>query len=130
MPPVRAAVFLSAVALLAGCSHVEEQDGPAGIPYACAGGGTARIFYDGGDPTRVAARLEYDGREYSVLPAPAETGLRYVSATGLIWSTEGDAAVLRQQGGAADPAGDGREIARCTRVRGGGAPPPETGHGG
>lgn len=136
MTPARAAALSSALALLVGCQHVAEHHGPEGIPYSCAGGGTARIFYDGGDPTRAPARLFFDGHEYSVAPAPAMSGLRYVGESGphpgyrLVWWAEGDSAIVSEL--AADPAASAaeREIARCTRVREGEAPAPEPGHGG
>ena len=37
-----------AVLLLAGCTHHIQEIGSAGIPYACADGKPARIFYAGG----------------------------------------------------------------------------------
>ena len=53
-----------AILLLAGCTHHIEEAGPAGIPYACADGKPARIFYAGGGYfPRASAHLVYDGRE-------------------------------------------------------------------
>jgi hypothetical protein len=136
MTPVRAAAFFCVLAMLGGCRHVEEHAAPAGIGYACADGRAARILYDGGDPTRAAARLLFGGREFTLVPVPATSGLRYVSELGLVegrglaWSAEGDAAVLSEP--ASDPAATEaeREIVRCTRVREADPPPPEAGHGG
>jgi membrane-bound inhibitor of C-type lysozyme len=114
----------AAAALLAvgvgGCDHHVEVAGPAGIPYACTDGKAARIFYDGGDPNRAPARLEHDGHSTILNAAPAINGLRYQSEAGLIWWAQGDDARLARA--AAD--GTESEIARCTRVREGGAPAP------
>lgn len=129
-----AAALAAAALLAAGCDHHAELAGPAGLPYACADGRAARIVYDGGDPNRMPARLTFDGREYELMPDAAMSGLRYRSegglapGRGLIWSAEGDEAVLSAF--ALDPAsGEGeREIVRCTRLREGEAAPP-AGHG-
>jgi hypothetical protein len=136
MTPARAATFASALALIGACRHVEEHAGPGGIPYACADGRTARIFYDGGDPTRAPARLRFGGHEFTLAPAPAMNGLRYVSETGLgegyrlVWWAEGDAALLSEL--ASDPAAEPseREIVRCARVREADGPTPHAPHGG
>ena len=130
MTPLRAAACLSALALIGACKHAEEHSGPAGIAYSCGDGRTARIFFGGGDPTRAAARLEFDGREHEVRPAPAMSGLRYVSESGLVWSAEGDSAVVGQL--TQDPAASEaeREIARCTRLRDGDVHPPDGAQGG
>jgi membrane-bound inhibitor of C-type lysozyme len=102
--------------LLAGCATRPEV-GPAGIPYACAGGKVARIVYEGGGYfPRARARLVYDGREIDLAAVPPTYGLRYVSDTDpiLIWSTRGEEAWLAELDAGRS---DEREIARCTRVR-------------
>jgi membrane-bound inhibitor of C-type lysozyme len=117
----RYAAAAASLSVLAGCSgHHVEHPGPAGLAYACSDGATARILYDGGDPNRVPARLDLQGRQILLRPAPAMTGLRYEADGGLVWWSQGDEARLSEA--AAD--GSEREIARCTRVREGGAPPP------
>jgi hypothetical protein len=106
---------------LAACAHPEPGTGPAGIPFACAGGKAARIFYQGGGYfPRATARLEYDGREYRLSAVPPTYGLRYVSDPGVgggpitIWSARGEEAWIAEL----DPGqSEEREIAHCTRVR-------------
>jgi membrane-bound inhibitor of C-type lysozyme len=117
MPPLRTAAL--AALLLAACAH-HEQVGPAGIPYACAGGRPARIYYEGGGYyPRASARLVYDGRDIHLDAVPPTYGLRYVSADDapiLIWSARGEEAWLS----ALDSGqGEEREIAHCIRVRAG-----------
>ena len=119
----RAALPALAAAQLAGCDHHVEVAGPSGIPYLCADGRAARIFYDGGDPNRAPARIEFDGRATVLRPAAAMNGLRYESENGLAWSAQGDEARLSQSG--AD--GSEQEIVRCTRQRDG-EPAPPAGH--
>ena len=106
-----------AALLLAGCAAHEQLPGPAGIPYACAGGGSARIVYEGGGYfPRAHARLFYDGREIALAAVPPTYGLRYVSEAEpiLIWAARGEEARLTEPGG---ECGGEREIAHCTRVR-------------
>jgi membrane-bound inhibitor of C-type lysozyme len=114
------------VLLLAGCAGHHEVLGPAGIPYACAGGKEARVFYEGGGYfPRGTAHLAYDGREIAMQATPPTYGLRYVSDAGgenapiLIWSARGEEAWLTEL---APGQTDEREIAHCTRLRTGGAP--------
>lgn len=114
-----------AVLLLAGCSARHEGQGPAGIPYACADGRPARIFYEGGGWfPRARARLLFDGRSIALAATPPTYGLRYVSADGhaegpvLIWSARGEEAWLAEL---AQDNGSEREIAHCVRLRSGGA---------
>ena len=109
-----------AIVLLAGCAGHPIEIGPAGIPYACADGKPARIFYDGGGYfPRASARLLYDGREIRLAAVPPTYGLRYVSdgadnAPIMIWSARGEEAWLSEL----DPGqSEEREIAHCTRVR-------------
>jgi membrane-bound inhibitor of C-type lysozyme len=105
-----------AVLLLAGCA-AHEQLGPAGLPYACADGKTARVTYEsGGYFPRARARLVYDGREIDLAAVPPTYGLRYVSETDpiLIWSARGEEAWLAELDAGRS---DEREIAHCTRVR-------------
>src|SRR4051812_10575768 len=105
-----------AALLLAGCATPEEA-GPAGIPYACAGGKTARVVYEGGGYfPRARARLVYDGREIALAAVPPTYGLRYVSDSEpiLIWSARGEEAWLSELGAGGS---EEREIAHCTRVR-------------
>ena len=109
-----------AIFILAGCAGHPEEAGPAGIPYACAGGKQARIFYEGGGYfPRARARLDYDGREIELAAVPPTYGLRYVSEGGetapiMIWSARGEEAWLAQL----DPGQpEEREIAHCARIR-------------
>jgi len=113
-----------AVFLLAGCAAHHEGHGPAGIPYACADGRPARVFYEGGGWfVRARARLLFDGREIALEATPPTYGLRYVSADDasggpiLIWSARGEEAWLAEL---SDDNGTEREIARCARLRSGG----------
>jgi hypothetical protein len=106
--------------LVAGCAGHPEAAGPAGIPYACADGKPARIFYAGGGYfPRATARLQYDGREIRLAAVPPTYGLRYVSDGGgdgpiMIWSARAEEARLTEL----DPGqSEEREIAHCTRVR-------------
>ena len=110
---------LLAFASLAGCQHHEQAAGPPGLPYACADGTAAQVFFDGGDPNRSRARLDLDGRTLALRPDPAASGLRYVSEDGLVWAVEGDEARLSQASG-----GEEREIVRCARLRHGQAAAP------
>ncbi|HYI65180.1 MAG TPA: hypothetical protein VEW71_09875 [Allosphingosinicella sp.] len=116
-----------AVLLLAGCAAHHEGHGPAGIPYACADGRPARIFYEGGGWfPRARARLLFDGRAIELMATPPTYGLRYVSADDhaqgpvLIWSARGEEAWLAEL---AQDNGSEREIAHCTRLRTGGEAP-------
>ncbi|MEA3031870.1 MAG: hypothetical protein QOG13_3195 [Sphingomonadales bacterium] len=119
--------------LLAGCAGHHDELGPAGIPYACAGGKAARVFYEGGGYfPRGTARLLYDGREITMQATPPTYGLRYVSDAGgenapiLIWSARGEEAWLAE---VAPGRTDEREIAHCIRLRAGRAPAePEPDH--
>ena len=135
MPALRSAPI--AFLLIAGCATHDEAHGPAGIPYACADGRPARVFYEGGGWfPRARARLLFDGREISLVATPPTYGLRYVSADEsaagpiLIWSARGEEAWLAEL---ADDNAAEREIAHCTRVRDGGedrsaAPEPPAHH--
>ena len=120
-PDRTAAALAAAAALLGGCDHHVDVAGPAGLPYACSDGRSARIFFDGGDPNRASARLRFDGREFALTPVPAMSGLRYVAENGLtaghalVWSAQGDEASLTEL--PADPASEEREVVRCSRVR-------------
>jgi membrane-bound inhibitor of C-type lysozyme len=123
---MRSGAILVGAALLAACSHHEEiAAGPAGLPYLCADGRSARIHYDGGDPNRMPARLSFDGHDYRMVPDPAMSGLRYRSEEGvapgraLVWAAQGEEAALIE---AAE--GGEREIVRCARVREGEAAAP------
>jgi len=125
--------FSLSALLIAGCAGHHEGIGPGGIPYACAGGKAARIFYEGGGYfPRASARLLYDGRSIDLQATPPTYGLRYVSDTGgenapiLIWSARGEEAWLAEL---APGQSEEREIAHCTRLRVGGAPvEAEAGH--
>ena len=129
-----AALALIAAAL-AGCDHHADVAGPAGLPYACADGRAARIYYDGGDPNRVPARLAIDGREFVLHPAPALNGLRYASETGLtpghslVWWAQGDEASLIEVSDDPAAAAAEREVVRCARVREGDPAAPDEAHG-
>ena len=120
-------------AALAGCDHHADVAGPSGLPYACADGRAARIHYDGGDPNRMPARLEIDGRAFVLHPAPALNGLRYASESGLtpghglVWWAEGDEASLIEVSGDPAAAATEREIVRCVRIREGEPPAPAEG---
>jgi membrane-bound inhibitor of C-type lysozyme len=122
---MRALGFAAIAACLAGCATRHETQAPAGIPYACADGKTARVLYVGGGYfPRAAARLLYDGRAIDLQATPPTYGLRYVSADGsagpvFIWSTRGEEAWLSEVDDG-DAAARPREIAHCTRLRTGG----------
>ena len=110
-----------AVLLLAGCAHQRAEIDQPGIPYACADGKPARVFYTGGGYfPRARARLEYDGREYRLVAVPPTYGLRYVTdgadnAPIMIWSVRAEEAWLTEL----DPGqSEEREIAHCTRFHG------------
>ena len=112
--------------LLAGCAGHHDELGPAGIPYACADGKAARIFYEGGGYfPRARARLLYDSRTIEMQATPPTYGLRYVSDAGgdndpiLIWSVRGEEAWLSEL---APEQAEERELAHCTRQRAGGVP--------
>lgn len=126
MPAPRSFLPIAAL-LLAGCAGHVEGHGPAGIPYACADGRPARVFYEGGGWfPRARARLLFDGREIDLTATPPTYGLRYVSDEDgdgpiLIWSARGEEAWLAELG---DGHADEREIAHCTRLRDGGAEEP------
>jgi hypothetical protein len=120
----RTAIAIAFAAALSACDHHEVHSGPAGLPYDCGDGRLARIFYEGGgDPARARARLLFEGRSFEMAAAPAMTGLRYVSESGLApgrsiaWAAEGEGAVISES--EVDPASASadREIARCTRLR-------------
>ena len=122
MRPIR--LICLCAPLLAGCATHPEGHGPAGIPYACADGRPARIFYEGGGWfPRARARLLFDGRAIELVATPPTYGLRYVTADDgadgsiLIWSARGEEAWLAEL---ADNDGTNREIAHCTRLRSGG----------
>lgn len=112
--------------LLAACAAHHDGPGPAGIPYACADGRPARIFYEGGGWfPRAHARLLFDGRSIELTAAPPTYGLRYVTADDhdgpvLVWSARGEEAWLAELGADNDSE---RVIASCTRLRSGGADP-------
>lgn len=111
---MKAGTAIASAVLLSGCGggHPPEPVGPAGLAYACADGRAARILFRGGDPNRTAAVLTFDGREHEMIPGAAASGLRYRSAEGLVWASEGaEAAII-------EATADGeREIVRCTRLR-------------
>lgn len=124
---MRALAFAAAAAALtAGCATAHEAEAPAGIPYACATGGAARVLYVGGGYfPRAAARLLYAGRAIDLQATPPTFGLRYVSADAsdgpiFIWSTRGEEAWLSQVDDG-DTAAAPREIDHCTRIRDGAA---------
>ena len=125
--------FSLSALLVAGCAGHHHELGPAGIPYACADGKAARIFYEGGGYfPRARARLLYEGQQIDLAATPPTYGLRYVSDAGgelapiLIWSARGEEAWLAEL---AFGEGEEREIAHCTRLRAGGAPAePEPAH--
>ena len=107
--------FSLSALLLAGCAGHHDELGPAGIPFACADGKAARIFYEGGGYfPRARARLVYNGREITLQATPPTYGLRYVSDAGgenapiLIWSARGEEAWLTElaPGQASSPRAD------------------------
>jgi len=130
---MRAHLALPLILLLAACAGHHEVAGPTGIPYACADGKLARIYYAGGGYfPRASARLVYDGREIALNAVPPTYGLRYVSDPHgeggpiMIWSARGEDAWLAEL-----PPGESeeRELAHCTRLRAGNAPAePEPAH--
>jgi len=116
----RRSIYL-AILLLAGCAGRRPEIDQPGIPYACADGKPARVFYsNGGYFPQARARLLYDGRELQLSAVPPTYGLRYVSEGGenapiMIWSVRAEEAWLTEL----DPGRtEEREIAHCTRFRG------------
>lgn len=116
---------------LAGCATAHEELGPAGIPYACADGQTARISYEnGGWFVRGRAHLLYEGRTIELEAAPPTHGLRYVTdahhqGPALVWSARGEEAWLAEL---AEDGATERPLAHCTRVRDGGDAEAEPAH--
>ncbi len=102
---------------------------PGDIPYSCGEGHLARITYEnGGWFVRARAKLVWDGRTIRLQASPPTYGLRYVSADDaadpiLVWTARGEEAWISEL--ARDAAADApaRDVARCTRVREGGAEP-------
>lgn len=108
--------------MLAGCATAHEEHEPAGIPYACADGRTARIQYEnGGWFMRARAALDLGGRRIALVAIPPTQGLRYVSTEGgetppMLWDAWGELARI-------STLTDGdvwTELTTCTRVRDGG----------
>jgi membrane-bound inhibitor of C-type lysozyme len=120
-------LILSVIGLLTACAGGDHHaHGPAGIPYACSHGTSARIHYAGGGYfPRASARLVYERGEITLHAVPPTYGLRYVSDSQsaadpvLVWSARGEEAWLAQL-----LQGVEREIAHCTRVREGAAEAP------
>lgn len=123
---------LSLLLMLAGCAAAHEEHGPAGVPYACAEGGDARVTYwAGGASTLSRARIAHAGQTHELSAVPAEYGLRYVSAEGptiVTWSVTGETAMLSTI--ARDAPGDAtpHEISCPRRRDGGDTAPPEPAH--
>jgi Membrane-bound lysozyme-inhibitor of c-type lysozyme len=119
--------------LLAGCATAHEEHGPAGVPYACAEGGDARVTYwAGGASTLSRARVQHAGQVHALTAVPAEYGLRYVSSEGpsiVTWSVSGEMAVLSTIARDAPADAAPHEIS-CPRRRDGGGEdaPPEPAH--
>ena len=125
------------IALLAGCAHngesIYDVPPPRDIPYRCGDGHLARIAYqNGGWFVRARATLVWDGRSIALQASPPTYGLRYVSADDnadpiLVWTARGEEAWISEL--ARDAASDApaHEVARCTRIREGGAEPVEAG---
>ena len=108
---------------------------PGDIPYSCGEGHVARVTYEnGGWFVRAKAKLVWDGRTIQLQASPPTYGLRYVSADDaadpiLIWTARGENAWISEIPRAAAADAPEREVARCTRVREGGAEPaPASGH--
>lgn len=116
--------------LLAGCAAAHEEHGPAGVPYACAEGGEARVIYwAGGASTLSRARVQHAGQVHELTAAPAEYGLRYVSsgeaARIVTWSVSGETAILSTIANDAPPGAVPHEISCPRRREGGGEAAPE-----
>jgi hypothetical protein len=120
--------------LLAGCATTHDAHGPSGIPYACEGGGEARVTYEeGGWFVRARAHLQYEGRRIELRASPPTFGLRYVSADEnadpiLIWSVQGERAWLADIARDAPADAPERRIAECIRQREGGTAFEEPAH--
>lgn len=85
--------------LLAGCATAHGEHGPAGVPYACAEGGDARVVYGAGGGSALSrATVRHAGQVHALTAVPAEYGLRYVSsaegASIVTWSVNGETASL------------------------------------
>jgi hypothetical protein len=120
------------IMLLAGCAGGGEVHGPhhpGDVPYSCGDGHIARITYEnGGWFVRARAELAWDGRNIHLQASPPTYGLRYVSADDnadpiLVWTARGEEAWISEIARNAPAETPARAIARCTRVREGGAEP-------
>ncbi len=122
------------ILLLAGCAHggesIYDAPRPRDIPYNCGDGHLVRISYEnGGWFVRARAHLVWDGRTIALQASPPTWGLRYVSADDaadpiLVWTARGEEAWISEIARGDDADAPEREVARCTRVREGGADPP------
>ena len=125
------------IALLVGCAHHGESiyDPPRirDLAYGCGDGHVARIAYqNGGWFVRARASLVWDGRTIALQASPPTYGLRYVSADDnadpiLIWTARGEEAWISEIARNAAADSPEHEVARCTRIREGGAEPIPTG---
>ena len=113
--------------LMGAAPHGSNQ--PGDLPYSCGGGHVARITYEnGGWFVRARAKLVWDGRTTNLQASPPTYGLRYVSADDaadpiLVWTARGEDAWISEIARNAAADAPEREVARCTRVREGGAEP-------
>jgi len=130
---------LSVLALAGGylalCANAPVHGGPAIVPYMCGDGHAANVIYESGnDYVHAAARVTYDGRTIEMKAAPTLYGVRYRSAaaagaTPLAWSLRGEEGVLSEAPTDTSYIAAEHELARCARVREGGAEQDSEAHG-
>lgn len=136
-PRMRAVLPRSTIlplAFVALCGFSEHAAAPPTIPYMCADGHSASVIYEwGSDYTHARALVTYDGRTTEMRAAPTLYGVRYRAeaadgAPALAWSLRGDEGRLTRSPDAMSYTGDEQELARCARVREGGAGAEAAGH--
>lgn len=123
--PFHLVVTVGAALMLSGYSGGGRvANAPPVIPYVCEGGRQASAIYEhGGDYLHAKVKLTFDGRTTELEAAPTLYGVRYrsePSATeprALLWSIRGETAALAEATDPHDISGEGRPIARCTRLR-------------
>jgi Membrane-bound lysozyme-inhibitor of c-type lysozyme len=123
-PCVTAALTAAAFFLSAFSGPVAPAQQPPVVPYVCEDGRPALAIYEsGGDYLHAHVQLTYDGRTTELEAAPTLYGMRYRSAEGagggqaMVWSVRGEEGRLAETGNPDDVTDEGRQIARCTRLR-------------
>lgn len=134
MRAFRLRTFLPGCGALLLCANAPVHTGPAIVPYLCGDGHVAEVVYDSGnDYVHARARVTYDGRTIEMTAAPTLYGVRYrgeaaAGATPLAWSLRGEEGVLSEAPTDMSYIAPEHELARCARVREGGAAAPDARH--